>query len=359
MNLPVNLHEYEAQSRSRLAAMVEAYYAGGANDEVTLREAPRAWEELRLVPRVLVDVSAPDLSTTVLGTRIALPVMTAPCALNRMAHADGESAVARATHALGTIQVLSTMASESLEQVARATSGPKWFQLYCYKDRDVTADLVRRAEAAGYAALCLTVDVPVLGRREREVRAGFHAPPGISIANLEKYGNQAEKLGGAPQTSGLASYVASRWDASLTWDRVAWLRSITTLPIVVKGVLAADDAVRAVEGGAHGIVVSTHGGRQLDTVISTTRALPPIVDAVAGRAEVYADGGIRRGTDVLKALALGARAVLIGRPYLWGLAMDGEAGVRHVLELLRDELTVAMMLTGRPTVASLGRDLVA
>lgn len=359
LNAMVNLHEYEAQSRARLAPMVDAYYAGGANDEVTLREAPRAWEQLRLIPRVLVDVSALDLSTTVLGRRIAFPVMTAPCALNCMAHDDGESGVARATHALGTIQVLSTMSSESLEQVAQASTGPKWFQLYCYKERALTADLVRRAETAGYAALCLTVDVPVLGRREREVRAGFHAPPGVSLANLEKYGNQADSLGGAPQTSGLASYVASRWDASLTWDAIAWLRSITTLPIVLKGVLAADDAVRAVEHGADGIVVSTHGGRQLDTVVSTADALPRIVDAVAGRAEVYADGGIRRGTDVLKAVALGARAVLIGRPYLWGLAVGGEAGVRHVLELLREELALAMALSGRASLASLGRDLVA
>ncbi len=359
MSVLINLQEYEARSTDLLAPMVAAYYAGGANDEVTLREAPRAWEQLRLVPRILVDVTALDVGTTVLGHRIAMPVMTAPCALNRMAHADGESGVARAVHAAGVIQVLSTMASESLETVAAASPGPKWFQLYCYKERELTADLVRRAEAAGYVALCLTVDVPVLGRREREIRTGFHAPPGISIANLERYGNAADTMGGAAGASGLASYVAARWDASLTWEAIARLRSITTLPIVLKGVLAADDALRAVEHGVDGLVVSTHGGRQLDTVVSTASALPRIVDAVAGRAEVYVDGGIRRGTDVLKALALGARAVWIGRPYLWGLAVNGEAGVRHVLELLRDELALAMALSGRASVASLGRDLVA
>ncbi len=359
MSTPINLHDYEFQSVARLAPMVEAYYAGGANDEVTLREAPRAWEALRLIPRMLVDVTTIDLSTTILGRKVALPVMTAPCALNKMAHTDGESGVARATHAMGAIQVLSTMSSESIETVAAAAPGDKWFQLYCYKERALTVDMVQRAESAGYTALCLTVDVPILGRREREVRSGFHAPPGISIANLEKYAAQADTMTRQEGQSGLAAYVASRWDSSLTWDAVAWLRSVTKLPIVLKGVLAADDAARAVAHGAHGIIVSTHGGRQLDTVISTMQALPPIVDAVAGRAEVYADGGIRRGTDVLKALALGARAVLIGRPYLWGLAVNGEAGVRHVLELLRDELTLAMMLCGRPTVASLGRDLVA
>ena len=359
MSDPINLHEYEARASDLLAPIVQAYYAGGANDEVSLAEAPRSWERLRLVPRVLVDVSSLDLSTTVLAQRVEFPVMTAPCALNRLAHADGESGVARAAHAAGIIQVLSTMSSESLEQVAAASPSPKWFQLYCYKERDTTADLVRRAEAAGYTALCLTVDVPVLGRREREVRTGFHAPPGIDLANLSRYGNDLNAMGAKSQASGLASYVSARWDASLSWDAISWLRSLTRLPIVLKGILAADDALRAVQHGVDGIVVSTHGGRQLDTVVSTADALPRIVDAVAGRAEVYADGGIRRGTDVLKALALGARAVLIGRPYLWGLAVGGEAGVRQVLQLLREELALALALSGRPTIASIGRDLVA
>ena len=359
MSVPVNLHEYEALATTRLEPMVASYYAGGSDDEVTLREAPEAWARLRLVPRVLVDVAHVDLSTRVLGRPVAMPVMTAPCALNRMAHADGESGVARAAQAAGIIQVLSTMASETLEEVAAASNATKWFQLYCYKERDITVDLVHRAEAAGYAALCLTVDVPYLGRREREVRAGFHAPPGIGIANLARYANPADMMPADSGASGLATYVASRWDPSLTWESVAWLRSITGMPIVLKGILAADDAVRAVAHGAHGLVVSSHGGRQLDTAIATADALPRIVDAVAGKAEVFVDGGIRRGTDVLKALALGARAVLIGRPYLWGLAVDGEAGVRHVMALLRDELTLAMALCGRPSVASIGRDLVA
>lgn len=359
MSALVNLREYERRSAELLAPMVEAYYAGGANDEVTLAEAPRAWARLRLVPRVLVDVSACELATTILGTRVAMPVMTAPCALNRMAHADGESGVARAAHALGIIQVLSTMASESLETVATAAPGPKWFQLYCYKERELTLDLVRRADEAGYAALCLTVDVPYLGRREREVRAGFHAPPGIELANLARYDGVGSALPANDGASGLASYVAARWDASLTWDTIGWLRSATTMPIVLKGILAADDAARAVEHGADGVIVSTHGGRQLDTVISSADALRSIVDAVAGRAEVYVDGGVRRGTDILKALALGARAVLIGRPYLWGLAVGGEAGAQHVLELLRDELALSMALTGRPSLASVGRDLLA
>jgi 4-hydroxymandelate oxidase len=356
---PVNLHEFEAIARERLAPMVEAYYAGGSDDEVTLREAHAAWQAMRLVPRMLVDVSALDLATTVLGERLAFPVMTAPCALNRMAHADGESGVARATAATGTLQVLSTMASESLEEVARASASPKWFQLYCYKERALTLDLVQRAEAAGYRALCLTVDVPVLGRREREVRTGFHAPPGIAIANLERYGNAGSAMPGADGASGLAQYVAARWDASLTWEMIGWLRSVTRLPIVVKGVLAPDDAARAVQAGVAGIVVSTHGGRQLDTAIASAHALAPIVDAVAGGAEVYVDGGIRRGTDILKALALGARAVLVGRPYLWGLAVGGEAGVTRVLTMLREELALAMALSGRARVADLGRELIA
>lgn len=337
--------------------MAWAYYAGGANDEVSLRDADRAWERFRLRPRVLVDVSAVDTRTTVLGTPLAVPVLTAPCALNQLAHPDGERAVARAAAAAGVIQVLSTASSVGLEEVAAEVAAPRWFQLYCYRDRAITTDLVHRAEAAGYGAICLTVDLPVLGRREREVRVSFSAPAGITMRNLERYASDV--MTAQAGASALAHYVANQWDASLTWDVVPWLRSITRLPVVLKGILTREDAALAVEHGAQAVIVSTHGGRQLDRVVASADALAEVVAAVDGRADVLVDGGIRRGTDVLVALALGARAVLIGRPYLWGLAVDGEAGVAQVLQLLRDEVALAMALSGRTTVAAIDRGVLA
>ena len=355
--MPVNLREFEALAREIVTPMAWAYYAGGANDEVTLREADRAWDRFRLRPRVLVDVSAVDTRTTILGTPLSFPVLTAPCALNRLAHPDGEVAVARAAAASGIVQVLSTASSTGLEEVATAVPAPRWFQLYCYRDLAITEDLVRRAESAGYTALCLTVDVPILGRREREVRASFAPPAGVTMKILERYAN--DQLPMVHGESALAQYVVSRWDASLTWDVVSWLRTKTALPIVLKGILTGEDAALAVQHGAHAIIVSTHGGRQLDRVVASAAALGEVVASVQGGAEVLVDGGIRRGTDVLVALALGARAVLIGRPYLWGLAVDGEAGVRHVLQLLHDEFALAMALSGRARVGAIDASVLA
>jgi len=355
----INLHDYESLARERLPQMVYDYYAGGANDELTVAENVRAWDRLRLRPRVLENVSSVDVSTTVLGHPVAMPVLTAPCGFSMLAHPAGECAVARATAAAGVIQVVSTAATKTLEEVAAAADGrgERWFQLYCYRDREITRALVERAEAAGYTALCLTVDVPLLGRREREIRDHFHLPAGITMKNLEPYA--ADLVAAQPEGSALATYANTLWDPSLTWDAIGWLRSITRLPLLVKGILTAEDARRALEQGVAAVIVSNHGGRQLDTVVSGCEALPAVVDAVAGRGEVLVDGGIRRGTHVLKALALGARAVLIGRPYLWGLAVDGEDGVRRVLELLRDELALAMALAGCASVSRIGRTLIA
>ncbi len=357
MSSPINLHEYEALARERSPQMVFDYYAGGANDEVTLAENRRAWERVRLRPRVLVDVSRIDIATTVLGQPLTMPVLTAPCGFNALAHPDGECAVARATAAAGVIQVVSTMATKGFEEIAAAAPGQRWFQLYCYRDRAVTRALVQAAEAAGYAAVCLTVDVPVLGRREREIRDEFHLPAGMTMANLAPFA--ADHMSAIDHASALASYAGDSWDDSVTWDVLDWLRSITRLPVLVKGVLTAEDARLAVEHDVAAVIVSNHGGRQLDGAIATCEALPEVVEAVGGRVEVLVDGGIRRGTDVLKALALGARAVLIGRPYLWGLTVNGEEGVRHVLELLRNEILLAMALVGRPTIEDIDRTLIA
>ena len=356
MSMPVNLNEYETLARERLLPMVYDYFAEGANDEVTLTENMRSWQRLRLRPRVLVDVSHIDTTTTVLGQTMTMPVITAPCSFNMLAHPEGECAVARATSAAGILQIVSMTASQSIEEIAATGQGPRWFQLICFHDREITRDLVWRAEAAQCSALCLTVDQPLQGRRERDIRNRFHLPPGITMKNLEPYA--ADRLPAGSDDSPLARFTAEMFDPTLTWEVVSWLRSITHLPIIVKGILTAEGANLALEHGAAGVIVSNHGGRQLDGTLTTCDALPAVVDAVAGRAEVLVDGGIRRGTDVLKALALGARAVIIGRPYLWGLAVDGEAGVSRVLEMLRQELVLAMGLTGRPAMREIDRTLI-
>jgi 4-hydroxymandelate oxidase len=304
---------------------------------------------------VLVDVTHRSTKATVLGEEIDLPVLVAPTAFQRLACDDGEIATARAAASSRTIMILSTPSTCTIEDVG-AVAGPKWFQLYVYTDRGLTKALVERAEAAGMKAVVLTVDAPVLGRRERDMRNRFHLPDGIRLANVPSSGSVPRPT--AQGESGLATHFASGIDAGLTWRDVDWLRSITRLPVLIKGIVRGDDASRAIDHGAAGIIVSNHGGRQLDTAIASVRALPEVVEAVEGRAEVLLDGGIRRGTDVVKALALGARAVLIGRPIVWGLAAGGESGARRVLGLLRDEVDLAMALCGCPTVGDISRDLV-
>jgi len=351
----LNLAEIESAARERLTALAYEYYVGGANDEVTVRENRAAFERLALRYHVLVDVSRRSTSTTVLGTPVDFPVLVAPTAFQRLACDDGELATARAAAASGTVMILSTASTCSIEDVG-AIGGRLWFQLYVYSDRGLTKALVERAEAAGMNAIVLTVDAPILGRRERDLRNRFHLPDGVRLANVPSSGSVPMPTGHGE--SGLAHHFASGIDASLTWKDVDWLRSITRLPVVIKGIVRGDDAALAVEHGAGGIIVSNHGGRQLDTSIASIRALPEVVDAVSGRAEVLLDGGVRRGTDVIKAIALGARAVLVGRPVVWGLAAAGESGARRVLELLRAEVDQAMALCGCPTVGDISRDLV-
>jgi 4-hydroxymandelate oxidase len=348
----LTVDEFEEAARTRLPRMVFDYYVGGAGDEWTVAENRRAYERWVLRPRVLVDVSNVELRTTVLGQEVAFPILLAPTALQRMAHVEGEVATARAAASLGALMVLSTVSSSSLEEVA-GSGVRRWFQLYVLKDRDLTAELVKRAHAAGYGALVLTVDAAILGRRYRDDRNRFSLPPGIGMANLEGMG--------LPETEGsrMFAFFVERHDASLSWDDLAWLDSLTPMPLVVKGIVRGDDARRAVEAGAAGIIVSNHGGRQLDGAPATIDVLPEVLQAVEGRVEVLVDGGIRRGSDAMKALAMGARAVLVGRPYLWGLAVDGEAGVRRVLELLRDDLALAMALSGCPSTADVDPSLVA
>ncbi len=356
MNEWINLLEVEALARERMPQMAYDYYAGGAEDEVTLRQNRAAFERIALRPRMLVDVSTIDTSATVLGEQMPTPIIVAPTAMHKLGHSEGEIATARGAGAAGTIMAVSTLATCTLEEVAEAARGPLWFQLYVYKDREITRALVQRAKAAGYRALCLTVDAPHSGHRERDARNHFALPPEVQLANFS--GPEMRMMPGEGSGSALPVYIAKMMDLALTWKDVAWLRSISEMPLLVKGILTAEDARLAVEHGADAIVVSNHGGRQLDTAIATIEALPEVIEAVDGRVEVYLDGGVRRGADVLKALALGARGVLIGRPVLWGLALDGARGVQQVLEMLRHELEEAMLLAGRPTIASLDSSLV-
>ncbi|HEY3566405.1 MAG TPA: alpha-hydroxy acid oxidase [Thermoanaerobaculia bacterium] len=356
---PINVFDLEAIARERIPKEAWDYYASGAEDEVTLRQNRAAFERLSIAYRVMVDVSRRDTATSVLGHPVAMPVITAPTAFHRLACPDGELATARAAGAAGTIMILSTLSNTPVEDVVAAASGPVWFQLYIYKDRKASEGVVRRAEAAGCQALVLTVDAPLLGRRERDIRNRFRLPLGLAVANMlpEGYG----EVPPAAADSGLAAYFATLLDPALTWGDVAWLRSITHLPVLVKGIVRPDDALRAAEAGAAGIVVSNHGGHQLDTSPATIDVLPEIADALSSHGlpvELLMDGGVRRGTDVLKALALGARAVLVGRPILWGLGADGEAGAAQVLRMLHDEFDLAMALAGATTVAEITRDLV-
>jgi isopentenyl diphosphate isomerase/L-lactate dehydrogenase-like FMN-dependent dehydrogenase len=354
---PLNLLEYEAAAREQLPRMVYDYYAGAADDEVTLRLNRAAYQEVLLRPRVLVDVSRVDTSVEVLGHRLAFPILLAPTAFQRLAHPDGELATARAARAAETLFVMAaTLSTTSVEDSAQAVDGPFWLQVYVFRDRSLTQHLVERAVAAGCSALCLTVTFPVAGNRERDARNGFTLPAGLDMANFR--GLEQARFPAA-RGSGFAAFVAEQFDPSLTWDAVEWIRQVSGLPVLVKGIVTPEDALLAVEHGAAGIIVSNHGGRQLDTAEPTLHVLPRVVDAVADRVPVLVDGGIRRGTDVLKALALGARGTLIGRPYLWGLATDGQAGVERVLGLLRGELERAMALVGCPSVTQLDRSFLA
>jgi 4-hydroxymandelate oxidase len=349
----LTVRDYQRAARRRLPKQAYDYYRSGADSERALERNERAFDDFVIWYRTLVDVSELDLSTSVLNIDVASPILIAPTAYHKLAHPDGELASARAAADKRTLYVASTLATTSLEEIASAVQGPKWFQLYVHKDREFTRALVERAEAAGYEGIVLTVDTPLLGRRLRDERNGFSLPDGLTMANLIH--DASDENDG----SLLAGYMKNRTDAALTWDDLAWVRSLSHLPLIVKGIVRADDATRAIDAGAAAIIVSNHGGRQLDASPATLHALPGVVSAVNSRAEVYMDGGIRWGCDILKALCLGARAVLVGRPILWGLAVGGEEGVVHVLTILEEELSLAMALSGIPKVRGIDRSFIA
>jgi isopentenyl diphosphate isomerase/L-lactate dehydrogenase-like FMN-dependent dehydrogenase len=343
---PVNVREYELLAEEKLDAGAFGYFAGGSGDEWTLRENVAAYRRWHLRPRVLVDVRAVATQVSVLGQEISMPVLVAPTALHRLAHPEGELATARGAAAARTVMCLSTVSSASPAEVAAAApEGKHWFQLYWSRDRGFTETLLGAVADAGFSALVLTVDFPTAGRRERDIRAAFRLPADLSFPNVPV----------SLVTGDFHAALGEVVDPGLTWRDLEWLRSVWALPLVLKGVLTSEDALLAVEHGAEGLVVSNHGGRQLDGVPASLDALPEVVEAVGDRAEVLLDGGVRRGTDVVKALALGARAVLVGRPVLWGLAVAGEKGVHRVLDLLRAETALTLALLGCPSPADVGR----
>ncbi|KAJ0102373.1 (S)-2-hydroxy-acid oxidase GLO1 [Pistacia vera] len=348
-----NVSEFEAIAKQKLPKMVFDYYASGAEDQWTLRENRYAFSRILFRPRILIDVSKIDMTTTVLGFKISMPIMIAPTAMQKMAHPEGEYATARAASAAGTIMTLSSWATSSVEEVASTGPGIRFFQLYVYKDRNVVAQLVRRAERAGFKAIALTVDTPRLGRREADIKNRFTLPPFLTLKNFE--GLDLGKMNEADD-SGLASYVAGQIDRTLSWKDIKWLQTITKLPILVKGVLTAEDARLSIQAGAAGIIVSNHGARQLDYVPATIMALEEVVKASQGRVPVFLDGGVRRGTDVFKALALGASGIFIGRPVVFSLAAEGEAGVRKALQMLHDEFELTMALSGCRSLKEITRD---
>ncbi|CAI0545007.1 unnamed protein product [Linum tenue] len=345
-----NVMEFEEIARQKLPKMVYDYYASGAEDQWTLKENRNAFSRILFRPRILVDVSNIDLTTTVMGFKISMPIMIAPTAMLKMAHPDGEYATARAASAAGTIMTLSSLATSSIEEVASTGPGIRFFQLYVYKDRNVAAQLVRRAERAGFKAIVLTVDTPRLGRREADIKNRFVCLTLKNFEGLDLGKMTVDKV--RPTKTPLSQLVKS---ASVAQD-VKWLQTITLLPILVKGVLTAEDAKLAVQNGVAGIIVSNHGARQLDYVPATITALEEVVKAAEGRVPVFLDGGVRRGTDVFKALAMGASGVFIGRPVVFSLAADGEAGVRKVLQMLRDELELTMALSGCTSIEEITRN---
>lgn len=370
-----NIADLRRRARRRLPSPLFDFIDGGAEDEVTLRRNTSAFDDYELLPRHLTGVGDISLSTTVLGREIACPVIFSPTGMSRLFHHDGELAVVRAAGEAGLYYGLSTMSNVSLEDVAQAASGPLMFQLYVHRDRGLTRELMQRAKQAGYSSVCVTIDTAVIGNRERDLVNGLTVPPKLTLKSMLGFAmrpgwsinhlthakltlpNVAHRVAAANgEAYSLIGYVNSQFDPGVTWDNIAETAAAWDGPFAVKGVMSAADAARAVDAGASAVIVSNHGGRQLDGAAASIDLVAEAVDAVAGRAEVILDGGVRRGTHILKALALGAKACMMGRPYLWALASGGQDGVRHLTGLLRSELERDMALLGCRTIADISRD---
>jgi isopentenyl diphosphate isomerase/L-lactate dehydrogenase-like FMN-dependent dehydrogenase len=349
----LDIKGFEHYVQNRLPENIQTFFFKGAGDELTLKENVSAFDKIKLLPRALRNVEQRSLSTTLLSHNIDFPLLIAPMAFQRLAHPEGEVAVAKSAHEHNVIMVLSTLSTCSFKEVTAIAKAPSWFQLYIYKDREITKNLVRLAEEFSYQGIVLTVDAPLYGKRVKELRSPLTLPSGFEIKNLQTAGLN---LSGVPSLK-LASYLASLLDPAINWDDITWLRSITSLPIILKGIMHPKDVEVAIEHNINAIIISNHGGRQLDTALSSIETLKLIRDQVEGKVELILDGGIRKGIDILKALALGAKAVMVGRPILWGLAAGGEEGVKRVLNILKSELDLAMALCGFTSISQINREV--
>ncbi|EDV21349.1 uncharacterized protein TRIADDRAFT_50856 [Trichoplax adhaerens] len=349
---PLCIRDIEQFASENLSKNALSYYNVGADDEETLRDNVEIFKRIRIRPRMLIDVTNVDLSTTILGRKIEMPIGISPTAMQKLAHPDGEIATAQAAKFMKTCMTLSTYSTTSIEDVGVASGdGLRWFQLYVSPDRELTRNFVHRAERSGFKALVVTVDVPVAGNRRKEIRQGFDLPPHLHLANFSS--NSFKGVDTEVENSGWSNNYQMQIDGSITWESISWLQTITSLQVIVKGILTAEDASEAIRRGIKAIWISNHGGRQLDGVPTAIEVLPEIVEAVKEQAEIYVDGGFRLGTDVFKALALGARAVFIGRPILWGLCYNGSDGVKKVLQLLKEELQRTMQLAGCTSIGDI------
>ncbi len=352
----INLQDFKIVAMEKMLPQHFDYCAGGAEDEITLRANKHSFGPIKLHQRVLRNISSVDTTVEILGQTMSMPVMIAPTAFQGLAHQDAEIAMVKAAGTTGVIMILSTLSNKSLEDVLAAASAPVWFQIYMYKEKKINEELIKRAENAGCSALVITVDLPVQGKRESNIRNRFTLPPGLAIGNFE--GGEMRGLPDKPTGSGLMQYISTLFKHDLSWQDIKWLRSITDLPLIVKGILHVDDARLALEHGVNGIIVSNHGGRQLDNCPATIDVLAEIVQVINNEIPVILDGGIRRGSDVVKALAFGASATAIGRPTFWGLAVDGKVGVETVFSILKDELANTMAFCGVQSVSSIGPDII-
>lgn len=350
---PVNVSDYRQRAAAALSTETWNYVEGGAGDEHSLSRSEQVWQEISLLPKVLVDVSEIGTELTILDQRLSHPILLAPTAAHALYHPEAELATLAGAQVADALPVMSTLGSTPVEELGAATDGSWWLQLYVQPDRAFTAELVQRAVSSGASAIAVTVDTPLLGARDRDRRSGGHTVDALQPPNLSPASTPASS-DARPHERVYNPHL----DPSLTWETLSWLVDLSPVPVLAKGVLRPDDAVRCVEHGADGVIVSNHGARNLDTTVATATALPTVVDAVAGAVPVLVDGGIRRGTDVAKALCLGADAVLVGRPAIWGLAAAGAEGVTHVIDLLRAELLMAMGLLGAPSLGDLTRDLI-
>ncbi len=349
----IDIKEVEALALSNLPPDVYNFFSGGAGEEDTLQHNVSSFNEIKILPRVLCNVETRSLSTNILGHEIAFPLLVAPMAFQKLAHPEGEVAVAKASHRANILMTLSTLSTSSFQKIKSVNQAPLWFQIYIYKDREVTKNLIQLAEKYGFNGIVLTVDAPLYGKRKREVKTPLQLPASFILENLEDAGLDLKSI----DPSNLPPYLSSMLDPSITWKDIEWIRSISSLPIILKGIMNPKDVEIANEYNIDALIISNHGGRQFDTALSAIEALLAISEANAGKTELILDGGIRKGADILKAIALGAKAVMVGRPILWGLAVGGEEGVTKVLSILKSELDVSMVLCGCNSVEEINKDI--